>query len=156
MEEAWQEALSGFDAVWQRVQGGDVPALPPQPEPPGEAALLEGLLCRMAEAEAAYRGAGGREPEALRRLAGQCRQDLQRLRAEYYLRTGETALPAPARQPAESLPALLRQVWHRERALTEALREAELHGLGASCAALAERSRQRREQVFELLCRALH
>lgn len=157
MEEQWQEALSGFDAVWQRVQSREALTLPPQPETGGETALLERLLCCMAETEAVYRAASGRETEVLRRMAAQCRQDLQKLRAEYYLRSGEVyMLPAPERRPAESLPALLRLAWHRERALAEALREAELHGLAASCPALAERSRQRRERVFELLCQALH
>lgn len=157
MEEAWQEALSGFDAVWQRVQGGEVPALlPTQPEPGGEAVLLERLLGCMAETEAVYRAAPGRETEALRRMAAQCRQDFQKLKAEYYLRSGDVFTPAPEHQGAESLPALLRLAWHRERALAEALREAELHGLVASCPEMAERSRQRRERVFELLCRVLH
>ena len=156
MEEVWQEALSGFDAVWQRVQGEELPAPPTQSEPLGETALLEGLLQRMAETAAAYRSANGREAEPLRRLAAQCRQDLQRLRAEYFLRSGETFVIPPAGQPEKSLPALLRRAWHAERDLTEALRAAELRGLGPLCGEMAERSRQRREQVFDLLCRVLH
>lgn len=155
MEETWQEALSGFDAVWQRVQG-EAAAPPPQAVAPEETALLGRLLHCAAETAAAYRGPAGREGESLRRLAAQCRQDLQMLRAEYYLRTGEKFAFPPPGPPQGSLPALLRVAWHRERDLTQALREAELRGLGPLCATLAEHSQQRREHLFELLCRVLH
>ena len=156
MEEVWQEALSSFDAVWQRVQGEAPPPLPPQQEPLGEDALLERLLGRMAETAAVYRAAAGRETETLRRLAAQCRQDLQKLRAEYFLRSGKSFAPVPERQQEKSLPALLRRAWQAEQDLGEALRAAELYGLGPMCAQLAARSKQRRERVFELLCRVLH
>ena len=117
MENEWETALQGFDAVWQRVQGGGVQPLPGVPDVTGSAALAQ-AICGEAAGERHYACAacmtGGRSADTLRAMAAECAGSLRRLQTEYFLETGDTLVPEAAPPPADGLPGCLRRAYLRE------------------------------------------
>ena len=162
MDEQWNAALDGLEAVWQRVSAQSAPAAPPPPadaEIRAAAGMLRGLLTQEAEKTAQYaaaaRSAGGRTADALRALSRDCGRCLQTLRTEYYLLTGEEFSPQMPTPRRTALRACLRRAYLMEDAAARAYGEAAARAgsgrLRRMLAELAERSGVRREQVRSLL-----
>ena len=162
MDEEWKRALSGFDAVWQRVSPRESGLIPAEPKQSGEGQLRDFLAAeaaRTAYYSAVARTADGRCAEMLRSLSADCGKCTQKLKTEYFLLTGETWTAAPKRLQTDGLLGYLRRAYLTEEAAArhygEAAAETENETLRTLYAELAECCTRRRESVRALVCRIM-
>ena len=94
MDDLIKESLAGFDAVWQRVTGRDETGdRPPERTYPPEGPLpdlIRDELCAAACTAALARMFQGSGRALLLRHAADAKRHLRRLRAEYFIATGQT------------------------------------------------------------------
>jgi len=168
VDEEWKDALRNFAEVWGRVhpEANTMPELPSAPAAPGKprgAELLHRSLLWEWTMAAHYAAVAnlcpGRSGETLRTLAADCRGCRKRLKAEYFLLTGEQVRFTPPRLPHDGLPGYLRRAYLAEsageREYLSAASEAEQPGLGEMFRELAEHCARRRESLRELVRRIM-
>lgn len=159
MEENILQCLEDFDRIWQRVTGADS-----SPSPTGRCndnetlrAFLAAELCSAAyytNLAKIFQGAGR---QILLSHAAEEKAHARRLRAEYFIRTGQSPLPVGPCECVSGKLASLRNVYYRELEAAAAYREAaencpseELAILYRSFAKDEERhARENRELLLE-------
>ena len=153
MDENWAETLSGFDAVWQRVQGRQPPEEAPR-NAPGMAELIRGEAEGARYYTALARLCTGRSADAFAAMAAECRRSLKRLQTEFFLETGDTCAVGRESLPCDGALGYLRRAYLREgRAAQDYLRasaSAEGEALRLLYGELSRLCTRRREKLFGL------
>ncbi len=157
MDDLIRESMDGFDEVWRRVTER------PETECAGKAPapediltdLITGEACAAQVSTALARVCRGEARQTLARHAGQAKERLRRLRAEYFIAAGAAA-PAPGPRPmTEGHLASLRRLWLDAAALADryekAAGEAKDAALREVLAAFARESKLRARELRALL-----
>ena len=160
MDEELRAALADFDAVWRRCGAAAAP-LPAAAQGDNEA--LEARIDDEAAGEAHYRVmarlTSGRSAETLLGLAADCRRNQKLLQTEYFLRVGDSRIPAAEPLPPDNLPGCLRRacLWEERcaRGYMEASAGAESDALRQLFGELAHRCHLRRQGLLELVRRLM-
>lgn len=153
MDENWAETLSGFNAVWERVQGHQPPEEAPRGAP-GMAELIRGEAEGAQYYAALARLCAGRSADAFAAMAAECCRSRKRMETEFFLETGDTCLTEPEPLPCDGALGYLRRAYLREgRAAQEYLRasaSAEGEALRLLYGELSRLCTRRREKLFGL------